>query len=521
MLSGGTALERYAAGRSRRELAALLARAPRSAHLRRDGRLEDVPIERVMPGDLVLVLAGEVLPVDGLLEGAGAVIDESALTGEPLPRALRRGDPARSGATNAGEAFDLRATRPAAESAYASIVRLVREAGSRRAPFVRMADRYAALFLVLTLALAGIAWAVAADPVRALAVLVVATPCPLILAAPIALVSGVSRAARRGIIVKGAPVIEALGEARSVLLDKTGTLTLGTPGVAAVRAFDGRSPDEVLRLTAAVEQLSPNILAAAVVREARARGLALPLPQRAHEEPGRGIAGAVEGVSVAAGSAEWLQGRGCDVAAPHLAGAGAGRATVLVAIDGRISGLIALDDAVRPGAAGLAGRLRRAGVDEVAIVTGDEPATAAEVARRVGIPAVHAAQTPETKLALVERRRGDGGRVVMVGDGINDAPALAAADVGIAMGAAGATASSEAADAVIVDDRIERVAEAVEIGRRSLGIARQSVVAGMALSVLAMVAAAAGLIPPLAGAVLQEAIDVAVIVNALRALRGP
>jgi heavy metal translocating P-type ATPase len=456
------------------------------------------------------------------VESDGAVLDESALTGEPLPRALRRGDPARSGATNAGAALDLRATRPAAESAYASIVRLVREAGSRRAPFVRMADRYAALFLVLTLALAGIAWAVAGDPVRALAVLVVATPCPLILAAPIALVSGVSRAARRGIIVKGAPVIEALGEARSVLLDKTGTLTLGTPGVAAVRAFDGRSPDEVLRLTAAVEQLSPNVLAAAVVREARARGLALPLPERAHEEPGRGIAGAVDGVSVAAGSAEWLRGRGCDVAASHLAEAGAGRATVLVAIGGRMAGVIALDDAVRPGAAGLADRLRRAGVREVAIVTGDDPATAGEVARRVGIPDVHAGQTPQTKLALVERRRGgDGGPVVMVGDGINDAPALAAADVGIAMGAAGATASSEAADAVVVDDRIERVAEAVEIGRRSLGIARQSVIAGMALSVAAMVAAAAGLLPPLAGAVLQEAIDVAVIANALRALRAP
>ena len=521
MLSGGNALERYAAHRSRRELTALLARAPHSARLRRGGELVEVAVDRVVPGDLVLVRAGEVLPVNGIVESQVAVLDESALTGEPMPRTVSRGDAVRSGTTNAGAALDLRATRPAAESAYAAIVRLVQEAGARRAPFVRMADRYAVLFLAVTLALAAIAWAASGDPVRALAVLVVATPCPLILAAPVALVSGVSRAARRGIIVKGAPVIEALGGARTVLLDKTGTLTIGTPSVASVAASGGRSEDEVLGPAAAVEQLSPHVLATAIVREARRRGLDLPLPERVVEEPGRGVEGTVGGVRVAAGSAEWLRGRGCDLADAPPAGPDDGHATVLVALDGRLAGAVAMADSVRPDAPALVERLHRAGVGEIAIVTGDDPATAASVAGRVGVAHVHAGQTPESKLALVEaERRRTGGTVVMVGDGVNDAPALAAADVGIAMGSGGETASSEAADAVIIDDRVDRVAEAVELGRRSLGIARQSVVAGMALSGAAMIAAAAGLLPPLAGALLQEAIDVAVIANALRALRG-
>jgi heavy metal translocating P-type ATPase len=524
MLSGGNALERYAAGRSRRELTALLARAPRSARLRRDGELVEVAVERVAPGDLLLVRTGEVLPVDGVVESAAATLDEAALTGEPLPVSVSRGDAVRSGTTNAGDALDLRATRPAAESAYAAIVRLVQEAGARRAPFVRMADRYAVLFLGVTLALAGIAWAASGDPVRALAVLVVATPCPLILAAPVALVSGVSRAARRGIIVKGAPVIEALGDARAVLLDKTGTLTIGTPAVASVTASDGRAEDQVLELAASLEQMSLHVLAAAIVREARRRGLELSLPDRAAEDPGRGIEGVVRGLRVAVGSPEWLRERGCELPAWPAPGAPAdGHDAVGVAVDGILAGVVVITDPIREDAGALVERLRRAGVERIAMVTGDDAATAAEVAEVVGLTAVYADQTPERKLALVEQLRAPAGHgsVVMVGDGINDAPALAAADVGIAMGTAGATASSEAADAVVVEDRIERVADAVEVGRRSLGIARQSVIAGMALSGAAMIAAAAGLLPPLAGALLQEAIDVAVIANALRALRGP
>jgi heavy metal translocating P-type ATPase len=522
MLSGGNALELAASRRSRRELAALLARAPQSALLRRGDELLEVPVDRVRVGDLVLVRAGEVVPVDGVVEGAGGVVDESALTGEPVPVMLAHGAPVRSGSTNAGGALDVRATRPASESAYAAIVRLVREAGARRAPFVRMADRYAALFLPATLALAGIAWAASGDPVRALAVLVVATPCPLILAAPVALVSGVSRAARRGVIVKGAGVVESLGLARTVLLDKTGTLTIGTPTVSRVVASDGVPEDRLLLLTASVERLSPHVLAEAVVRDATRRGLELRFPEAVVEEPGQGVEGVVEGVRVTAGSPGWLEDRGCEAPAEGGIGPGDGRARILVALDGHAAGVIEMADHVRPESRRLVERLRGAGVRDIAMATGDDDATAAEVARQVGVDHVYAEQSPESKLDLVTAMRAleEGGAVVMVGHGINDAPALAAADVGIAMGTSGATASSEAADAVVVVDDVERVAEAVEIGRRSLRIARESVLVGMGLSIAAMILAAAGLIPPLGGALLQEGIDVAVILNALRALRG-
>ena len=523
MMSGGSTLERLAARRSQRELTALLSRAPRTTRLRRADTLVEVPVDEVAVGDVVLIRPGEVVPVDGIVERAIAVVDESALTGESLPVTLAPGAPIRSGGTNAGGTFDVRASRPAAESAYAAIVRLVRDAASQRAPFVRLADRYAAIFLPVTLVIAGAAWAASGDPVRALAVLVVATPCPLILAAPIALVSGVSRAARRGVIVKGAGVIEGLGRARGVLLDKTGTLTVGTPAVERIVALNGYPEREILRLAASLEQVSAHVLAQALVREARREALDLPLPDDVVERPGEGVMGRVEGRRVVAGTAAWLREQGCeppDGEHARLAAAD-GRAAILVGVDGRAAAVFVMADRVRADASGLVARLRRAGVADVALATGDDEAVAAEVARRVGVEEVHWGLTPEDKLELVSAmRERSGGGVVMVGDGINDAPALAMADVGIAMGSTAATASSEAADAVIAVDRVDRVAEAIEIGRRSVHIARQSVLIGMGLSGAAMILAAFGLIPPLQGALLQEAIDVAVILNALRALHG-
>jgi cation transport ATPase len=319
MMSGGKALEAYAARRARRELTALVERAPRIAHRRVDDALEEVPVEQLAVGDVVVVRAGEVLPVDGTIEGAEAVLDESALTGEPLPVTYRRGHAVRSGSSNAGEAFDLRATRPAAESAYAALVRLVRSAEGQRAPFVRMADRYATIFLPVTLGAAALGWALSGDPVRALAVLVVATPCPLILAAPIALVAGISRCARAGVIVKGGPAVEALGGARTVLLDKTGTLTLGTPGVEDVVSANGLPPRELLRLAASVDQISAHVLAEALVHEAERRALPLSMPERVVESPGQGVEGSVDGHVVAVGSSAWLRERGCDGSPPPLA----------------------------------------------------------------------------------------------------------------------------------------------------------------------------------------------------------
>ena len=525
MLSGGNALEAYAARRARRDLTALLARAPRVAQRREGDRWIEVPVGELRRGDRVLVRRGDVVAVDGTVDGGSAVIDASAMTGESLPVTVPAGGSVRSGTANAGDPFELRATQRADDSSYAALVRLVREAEKERAPFVRMADRYAVWFLLVTVLLAGGSWLVSGDAVRAVAVLVVATPCPLILAAPIALIGGLSRAARAGIIIKGGSAIEQLGEARTVLLDKTGTLTIGEPGVREVIPVNGFDEAETLRLAASVDQLSAHVLAGGLVREALGRGLELAPPLAATETPGQGISGTIEGRRVSVGSAAFLAAEGCetDQAADRLIALdrAEGMARVMVGIDGRLAGVIVMADHLREDAAQMVAVLRERGV-QVAMVTGDHESVAQEIAQRVGLDQVYAGRSPEGKLEVVAAMRAQERLrpVVMVGDGVNDAPALALADVGIAMGAAGSTISAETADCVITVDRVDRVAEAIRLGRRTLRIARQSVLWGIGLSVAAMGIAAAGYLPPVAGALLQEAIDVAVILNALRVLRG-
>ena len=525
MMSGGAALEAWAAARARRELRLLVERAPRIAHRHGPDGVEEVPVERLVPGDVIVVRAGEIVPADGVVVGLQAVLDEAALTGEPLPVTVPTGGEVRSGTTNAGNAFDVEVTRPASESAYAAIVRLVRTAESDRAPFVRLADRYAAVFLPFSLAFAGLAWALSGDSTRGLAVMVVATPCPLILAAPIALVGGLSRAERAGVIVKGAGVLERLGAAGTVLLDKTGTVTSGDPELERIIVTDGLPPDEALRLAASLDQLSAHVLAESLVREATGRGLRLSTPERVVEDPGRGIVGLVEGRGVAVGSGGWLEEQGYAGARTRALtlddGEGQGRARVLVGVDGELQAVLVIADQLRPGAETIAPDLRAAGVEHVALVTGDRIEVAREVASALGIDEVYAEQTPEGKLRVVEEARSrHDGVVVMAGDGVNDAPALALADVGIAMAGKGATVASETADVVVVVDRADRIPLTIRVGRRSLGIARQSVVVGLGLSVGAMVVAALGYLPPVWGALFQEVIDVAVILNALRALRG-
>ncbi len=435
MLAGGNALEASADRRARRELTALVERMPKFAR-RRDGEtVTEVPVEAVEVGDLVVIGSGEIVPVDGEITTAEALIDESTLTGEPLPATHRRGDPVRSGVANAGAAFEIRTTRPAAASAYAALVRLVEAAGQQRAPFVRVADRYAAYFLPFALGVAGIAWAVSGDPVRALAVLVVATPCPLILAAPIALVAGVSRAASIGVVIKGAGVIERLGEARSVLLDKTGTVTVGAPTVGRIHAAGSVPADEMLRLAASLDQLSAHTVARALVHEAQNRELALHAPQAVVERPGAGIEGQVDGRRVEVGNVSWLRDRGYDgdiiAGVDDLDG-------VAVAVDGAFAGVIGIGDPLRPDAADLVPALRRAGIRHVALATGDHRARADEIGAALGVDRTYADQAPEDKLDLVRalRANADLNPVIMVGDGVNDAPALAMADVGIALAGA-------------------------------------------------------------------------------------
>ena len=528
MLATGEALERYADGRAHRELTALLSRAPRDVHRYEAGTLVTQPIDVVQVGDRLLVKPGEVVPVDGLVEGTAAVIDEAALTGEARPVTRAAGDQVSSGTLNAGAPFDLRAIATADTSTYAGIVRLVREAEGSKAPFVRLADRYALLFVPLTLAIAGLAWVVSGDPVRALAVVVVATPCPLLLAAPIAIVAGISRAARRGIIVKGGGPFETIARARVLLFDKTGTLTAGRPRLAGVEAAPGIDPDDVLRLAASLDQVSPHVLAAAIARGARERGLTLSFPTDVAETPGAGVSGCVDGREVQVGSADFAghveSGAGSLPGwARELRRRGAleGSTHVFVRADDRLAGALVLDDPIRPETPRAIRSLRRAGIARIVMVTGDHTSVAEIVGAAIGVDGVLAERTPADKVDAVRLEMADAlGPVVMVGDGINDAPALAVADVGVAMGARGATASSEAADLVITVDRLDRLAEAVRLAKRSRQIALQSVIAGMGMSLVAMGFAALGALPVVAGALVQEAIDVAVILNALRALRG-
>jgi heavy metal translocating P-type ATPase len=523
MLTSGRALEGWASGRARHDLQGLLERAPRTARRYRGGTLATLPLEEIVPGDVLLVAPGEVVPVDGTIAAGRAVLDESALTGEPLPVDRLAGEPVRSGVVNTGAPFDLMTTARAADSTYAGIVRLVSEAEDSQAPFVRLADRYAVWFLFVSLAAAGAAWA-AAGAARAVAVLVVATPCPLILAAPVALVSGMSVAARRGVVVKGGAVLERLGRCTTLLLDKTGTLTSGHPAVAAIIPAGPWPADEVLRLAASLDQASGHVLAGAVVSAAADRRCELVLPQQVEETAGQGVRGIVAGHRVAVGKAAWC---GVSGTAGTTGWAKAARRrarldgalTVFVAVDDQPAGVLVLDDPVRPDAARTIRALRAGGIDRIVMVTGDRAEVADTVGAVIGVDEVLAERTPADKLDAVrlELRRAP---TIMVGDGINDAPALALADVGVAMGARGATASSEAADAVLTVDRLDRLGEVTALARRTRRIALQSVLAGMAMSLAAMGAAAAGLLPAVWGALLQEAIDLAVILNALRALRA-
>ena len=525
MLASGQLLEARAAARARRELSLLVERAPRTARRLIEGGVVEIPVDDVVVGDFLLVGTGEIVPVDGRLRST-AVLDESALTGEPLPVERLAGDDIRSGVVNAGKAINLVATALAAESTYAGVVRLVEQAQASSAPFVRAADRFAILFVPLTLLLAGASWALSGDAVRAVAVLVVATPCPLLLAAPIAIMSGLSRAAHIGVVIKGGGALERLAGGQVMLFDKTGTLTQGRPVLAdVITASEQMDADEVLRLAASLDQVSAHVLASAIVTGGTRRGLALEMPEDVHEVHGYGLEGTVGPHRVKLGKASWIVGDTETVGEPAPPWVRQvrrradldGSLTVFVAVDGEPAGAFLLEDAIRPDSPRMVRALREAGITRVVLVTGDRADIADMVGRIVGVDAVLSDCDPAAKLAAIERESGQGA-TIMVGDGINDAPALAAAGVGVALAARGATASSEAADVVLTVDRVDALADAILIARRSKGIALQSVIVGMGLSLVAMVVAAAGLLPPAAGAVVQEVIDVLAIGIALRAV---
>lgn len=517
MLTGGEALEDLAARRASRELDQLLNRAPAFAGRIHPvtGEVERIAIEEVKVGDELLVRSSEILPVDGVLLSDHATIDESSVTGEPIPVNYRASDPLLSGTVNSTTSFTMRAQKVAADSNYASIVRLVEEAVDSRAPMVRLADRYAVPFTIVSLLIAGFAWFLSGDPVRFAEVLVVATPCPLLIATPVAFMGGMSSAAKLNVIIKDGGVLEVLARVRAVAFDKTGTLTEGKADVVEIHPA-ARTVDETLQLAAAAEQYSVHVFADPIVASARTQQLELPEVVTADEVATNGVlASLADGTSVRVGKPSFIEEVTGPIDRPVLS---AGETAVYVSVGDELAGVIILSDPIREQSADTVSRLRRAGVAEIAMVTGDITSTAESVAHAVDIQTVHAETTPQTKVRIVQAMRPR--PVLMVGDGINDAPVLAAADVGVAMAGRGATVASESAAAVITSNDIARVADVAYVSRRTVQIALQSIWMGIIISVGLMLVAAFGYLPAVVGALLQEIVDLVAILSALRALRA-
>ncbi|WP_420063940.1 heavy metal translocating P-type ATPase [Microbacterium marmarense] len=522
MLSGGEALEDYAARRAKKELTSLLDRAPQIAHIVDSGgavgsdAITDVAADDVQVGDVLLVRPSEVVPADAVLVTDSASFDESSLTGESMPVTHIAGEEVLSGALNGSQAVRVRAIRRSADSQYQQIVALVQEAQESRAPVVRLADRFAIPFTAVSLIIAGAAWAISGDASRFAEVLVLATPCPLLIAAPVAFLGGLSRAAKAGIIIKSGAVIEQLAGVRSAAFDKTGTLTQGRPALVAVHTTDEFDDDHVLQLAASAEQYSSHVLAEGIRNAASARGLALSTAASANEVATNGVSALIGSRTVVVGKLAYITSLAPDT---HTVDLAPGQAAAYVAVDGRFAGALVLADDPRPESRAVISWLRGHGIERVAMLTGDARSTADAVAREVGITEVRADLLPGEKVRLATQMQPR--PVLMVGDGVNDAPVLAAADVGIAMGAKGATAAGDAADAVILKDSLVKVADAVAIGSHTLRVAFTAIWIGIAISIALMLVATTGVIPAVVGALVQELVDLATILYALRALSGP
>ena len=518
MQTGGELLERYAEGRASEAVRELEAAAPHLAHRVRGRDTEDVAAEAVIVGDFLLVRPGEMVATDGVLVEGNSHVEVARLTGEPSPEHVTTGSIVRSGAVNIESAFRMRVTAPSSESLYARIVELVRTAQAEKSPIQRLADRYAVWFTPVTLVACGIAWFASGDALRVLAVLVVATPCPLILATPVAIIGGINRAARSQIIVRTGAALEQIGTVDAAVFDKTGTLTIGYPEVAAVRALAPFDERALLAFAAAIEHQSGHLLARTTVDAATERGIEIPAAHGVVETAGRGVTGTADGRRVSIGSLSYVAAEQPTAAAALIELRGEGRGLrAFVAVDGAAAGAVEYADRTRDGLPAFFAELRTLGVTRTLLLSGDHEQNVAELARTLGITEARGDMLPDQKVQVVKELLAAGHRVLMTGDGTNDAPALSAATVGIALAAHGGGISAEAADIVLLADDVTRVSSAIRIGRRAARIARQSILAGLGLSGAAMVVAALGYIPPTIGALLQEAIDVAVILNALRA----
>ncbi|MGI9199210.1 MAG: heavy metal translocating P-type ATPase [Candidatus Nanopelagicaceae bacterium] len=512
MLASGRALESWAEGQAESALKSLIDRMPKLANrITSAGSLETILVERIESGDRLIVKSGEIVPVDGTAQ-EDCYLDQSALTGESLPVNLTNGNSVISGTLNAGNSFEMTATGNVSQSTYSGIVTMVRNSREQSSPNIRLANKWAIGFVPLTLALAIGAFIATGDTTRAVAVLVVATPCPLILAVPIALVAGMSRATKNGAVIKSGAILERLSRAEVVLVDKTGTVTHGGPVISEVLTSGELTADEAIKIAASLDQYSPHIVAKAIVKEAHIRKLTLLPATNVKESHGREVTGTVAGQTVIVGLPQDKLPNWAESAQPLK---------VALQVDGHLVALFGLADPIRSESLSTINELYKLGIKEIVMVTGDKEETANKVAAELGISKVVANSKPETKLQMVhEFRNKVFGTVLVVGDGINDAPALAASDVGIAMGARGASAASEAADVVIIEDSIDRVASAIYFAKLSRKKALQASLGGMAIALIAMVAAAFGYLTPSQGALLQEVIDLAAILWALTTLRA-
>jgi heavy metal translocating P-type ATPase len=517
MLTGGESLEDYAEHRARTELDALLTHAPKIAHVLRGRKIVDIAIKQVRPGDKVIIKPGEIVPVDGIILEGETSFDESSLTGESLPVDKKQDDQILSGAVNIEGVITMRAVHSAADSQYEQIIKLVKNAASTQSPFVRLTDRYSIPFTVVSFAIAGTAWALSGDPVRFLQVIVVATPCPLLLAAPIALISGMSRAAKHGIIIKTGSALERLAETKTIAFDKTGTLTHGTPEVGVITVIKPFQRDEVLSAAAALEQNSTHILARAIVAAAVSKGLKVPKAKHLRERPGHGLSGRVGKYNVIAGKLDFLKEEGVHLPAAFKE-SDLKTTVTCVAIDGQLAGIISFSDEIRAESKPMLERLRELGIKKFLMVTGDNKAAAASVAQQMSITEVVDNALPADKVRAIESVQPR--PVAFVGDGVNDAPVLTASDIGIALGARGSTAASESADVVIMLDDVGQVAKGVEIAKHTFTIAKQAILIGIGMSIALELIFFTGKFRPVYGAALQELVDVSVIFIALRAHGG-
>jgi heavy metal translocating P-type ATPase len=523
MQTGGRALEDYAYRRASSSLDELLARSPRIAHRRQDDTIEDVDVGKIRIGDVLLVRPGDIVPVDGSVSsGYRAQIDESSLTGEPFPKSKDVGDKVFSGTVNVGGAFEMKADALSGESQYARIVELVRKAQQEKAPIQRIADKYAVWFTPLTVAMGAAGWAITGNLQTTLAVLVVATPCSLIFATPVAIISGINKAARKGIIVKHGAAVEQVGKAQAVVFDKTGTITYGTPEIERIICLDSSSEDELLYKAASLEQLSSHPVAQMLAARGREKFGNLTIPENFREIPGAGVEGLVNGDHVLVGSMKIIteDGNRNEAQVANLIQGvkqDGGKMTAFIAINGNVKGAIIFGDRIRHGVTSMVRDLNKLGIMRTVMLTGDSKENAQTIAEQAGLTDYEANLLPQGKVSVVKALKNKYESIIMVGDGINDAPALASATVGIAMGAKGTAISAEAADIVLLVDDVTKVSEAIRIGSRTIAIAKQSIVVGLGASIVLMIIASFGLIPPAIGALLQEALDVTVILNALRA----